>query len=84
MFSEDYVLSSGRQESRNLRMPFRIWVLDFAKTAGLLVLILWCLIISPIHIFIPTPMDAWTRYAEHPTFRSFEVLNDPGRSTIVE
>ncbi|KIL94200.1 hypothetical protein FAVG1_02762 [Fusarium avenaceum] len=84
MFSEDYVLSSGRQESRNLRKPFRIWVLDFAKTAGLLVLILWCLIISPIHIFVPTPMDAWTRYVEHPTFRSFEVLNDPGKSTIVE
>ncbi|KAI6758637.1 hypothetical protein HG530_010877 [Fusarium avenaceum] len=84
MFSENYVLSSGKEESRHLRKPFRIWVLDFIKVAGLIVLILWCLIISPIHIFIPTPMDAWTRYAEHPTFRSFEVLNDPGRSTIVE
>ncbi|SPJ73874.1 uncharacterized protein FTOL_03604 [Fusarium torulosum] len=84
MFSANYVLSSGKRQSHRLGKPFCIWVLDFAKLVGLLVLILWCLIISPIHIFVPTPMDAWTRYAEHPTFRSFEVLNDPGKSTIVE
>ncbi|KAK7403327.1 hypothetical protein QQX98_010916 [Neonectria punicea] len=29
-------------------------------------------------------MDAWTRYSDHPTFRSFEVLHDPGDSGIVE
>lgn len=84
IFSANYVFSSSKLPSRRPRKSFYTWILDFAKLVGLLVLILWCLIISPIHIFIPTPMDAWTRYAEHPTFRSFEVLSDPGRSTIVE
>ncbi|CAJ0546966.1 Ff.00g015930.m01.CDS01 [Fusarium sp. VM40] len=84
IFSANYVFSSSKRPSRRPGKSFYTWILDFARLVGLLVLILWCLIISPIHIFIPTPMDAWTRYAEHPTFRSFEVLNDPGRSTIVE
>lgn len=84
MFPTTDVLLSGKRQSRRLGKRFRIWVRNFAKLVGLLVLISWCVMLSPIHIFVPTPMDAWTRYSDHPTFRSFEVLHDPGDSGIVE
>ncbi|KAF4958755.1 hypothetical protein FGADI_2099 [Fusarium gaditjirri] len=84
MFSASHEFSPRKRQSLRLSSLFYTWLLDFTKFVGLLVLILWCVMISPIHIFVPTPMDAWTRYAEHPTFRSFEVLNDPGKSTVVE
>lgn len=84
MFPTTDVPSSGKRQSHRLGRRFYIWVRNFAKLVGLLLLIAWCVVLSPIHIFIPTPMDAWTRYSDHPTFRSFEVLHDPGDSSIVE
>ncbi|KAK4455447.1 tetratricopeptide-like helical [Podospora aff. communis PSN243] len=48
-----------------------------ARVSGFLVLLVWCVLLTPIQIFVPTPMDAWTRYAEHPPFRSYEVLRQP-------
>ncbi|KAF4988774.1 hypothetical protein FGRMN_9568 [Fusarium graminum] len=71
-------------QSRRLKSGFPTKIGDLARLAGLFLLILWCVMLSPVHILIPTPMDAWTRYSDHPAFRSFEVLHDLGDSSAVD
>jgi len=75
---------SDPRRSAGLWARFCMLALDLAKTLGLLALVSWCVMLSPIHIFIPTIMDGWTRYSDHPTFRSFEVLHDPGDFVTAE
>jgi hypothetical protein len=71
------------------RSPLRIGngdilttVMGVAKLLGLLILVAWCVMLSPIHILLPTALDAWTKYAEHPPFRTWEVLHEPDNPLI--
>lgn len=46
-----------------------------ARVLGFLILLVWCAMLTPMQLFVPTPMDAWIKYMEHPPFRPFEVLH---------
>jgi hypothetical protein len=58
----------------------------WAAAAGLyLSLIVYGVFISPLHLFIPSPMDAWTRYSADPeAVQDFYVHYEPGAKTDVE
>lgn len=62
--------------------PFHIPTLLHA--AVLVISILWCLSITPIHVLAPTLMDLWTPYAIRPIFKASEVVYDAGESAAVE
>ena len=44
----------------------------------------WCLSLTPFHIFLPTATDAWTPYAVHDPLRMTETMYDAGKETTVE
>ena len=54
------------------------------QLSGFVALLAWCLSMTPLHIFVPTAMDAWTPYAIHEPMRMTEVLYDPGAQTTIE
>ncbi len=45
---------------------------------------IWCLCLTPIHIFTPTLMDIWTPHLEHPPLTPVEILYDAGEKATVE
>lgn len=49
--------------------------------AGLTV---WCLSLTPVHIFAPTATDAWTPYTIHDPLRMTETMYDAGKETTLE
>lgn len=50
-----------------------------------LLLIVYGVFISPLHIFIPSPMDAWKKYTADPEpLEDFRILHDPGPKTEIE
>jgi hypothetical protein len=60
-----------------------------ARISGFMVLLAWCAMLTPLQLFVPTPMDAWTKYSEHPPFKSSEVIYPPHgtythNNTVVE
>lgn len=82
VFYPDEVVLEPSDPPRLVRL--QTCTLSLVKTLGLLILVSWCAMISPAHIFMPTIMDAWTKYSDHAPFKSFEVLHDPGDTTSVE
>jgi hypothetical protein len=52
------------------------------KLGGYVVLLLWCLSLSPLHIIV-SPIDLWTEYQVRPSIDS-EVVHDPGKSARIE
>jgi hypothetical protein len=67
----------GTKTVRGLGDRILAVVTSVARASGFWILLIWCLWLTPIQIFVPTPMDAWTRHAEHPPFRSYEILRQP-------
>jgi len=66
------------------RGPFLlIWWLLFRYLIPL-GLVVWCASLTPIHLVTYSPMDAWTRYADHEPHEPYEVLYDTGRNIEAE
>jgi hypothetical protein len=79
---------NGEQSDSRQTLPsrncFTVWATWLARGFGLLLLLTWCALLSPIHIFTPTLLDAWTTYSDHPPLKSFDILYDPADAGIVE
>lgn len=71
-----------------LKRSFRIysWTSKATKLLFFILLLLWCLILSPLHIFvfIPGVFDRVSRSGEGRTYLPTEVLHDPGKNAQVE
>jgi hypothetical protein len=76
--------SSNPRYSPQTQNSLKKCVRESAKGIGLLLLLAWCFFLSPIHIFTPTLLDAWTTYSDHPPLQSFNTLYDPGETSVVE
>ena len=59
-------------------------VYSVLQLSGLVALLAWCLSMTPLHVFVPTAMDAWTPYAIHEPMRMTEILYDPGPRATIE
>ncbi|KAK3303463.1 uncharacterized protein B0T15DRAFT_275791 [Chaetomium strumarium] len=73
---------SGPKPIRSVRGLVVKLVVGFVKVSCFIMLLAWCAMLSPLQIFVPTLMDAWIKYSEHPPFRSFEVLYEPSDPAV--
>ncbi len=71
-------------QPRSSGSRFLSFVADVFAWLGLLVLIIWCCSLTPVHVFTPTFMDLWASPAERLPSRSVDVLYDRGNDTVVE
>lgn len=79
---------------RSWRRPLECSLLSvetvgFALTTGFqLVLLagvaLWCLSLTPAHLFMPTAADLWMPYAIHDPLHMTQTMYDPGKAATVE
>jgi hypothetical protein len=58
--------------SRGVKITLALWLLRLI----LVILTIWCCLLTPIHIKVYSPMDFWTPYVEHAPLEAVTVLHD--------
>lgn len=79
-FSQESSLSpKPRRQSFSLRSAAK-----FLRRMVFAILLIWCFLLTPVHVFTPTFMDLWTPYSDPPPRKSVEVIYDPGEDAAIE